>query len=305
MKRDKIDPDSLTQLTCIIPFREDSRPRRQNLSAVVRYLTELGCAIVVSEFGARQRAAPEAFGADRLKCSYQFYPDVGPLFHHTRARNRAAYSARTALIALWDADIIIPYTQLAWSAARLLERECDYAFPYDGRFVDFAGHVSAGYVSSAMRQIALATRPPQVTEYVDGTVTVVADGRKLAGRTVTTTSVGGAVLFRRDVFMEGGMENEAFVSYGPEDQERNYRFRKLGFVSCRAKGLLYHLAHPRGVNSDDGHPFTDSNWAEFRRIKALSRSRLAAEVAGWRSVQKLESRVAARIRLRRSWSLVL
>ena len=280
MNRKKIKSDSLKQLTCIIAFREDSRQRRQNLSAVARYLTALGCAVVVSEFGARQ-CAPEALAASGLQCGYQFYPDVEPLFHHTRARNRAAYSARTALIALWDADVIIPYAQLAWSVAHLLERDCDYAFPYDGRFVDFTGHASTGYVSSAMRQIAFATHPPQVTEDVDGTITVVADGRKITGRTVTKTSVGGAVLFRRDVFMEGGMENEAFVSYSPEDQERDDRFRKLGFVSCRAEGLLYHLAHPRGVSSDDGHPFTESNWAEFRRIKGLSRSRLAAEVAGW------------------------
>lgn len=77
------------------------------------------------------------------------------------------------------------------------------------------------------------------------------------------------------------MENEAFVSYGPEDQEREARFRKLGFVSCRAQGLLYHLTHPRGVNSDDGHPFSASNWAEFRRISKLSRLRLAAEIAEW------------------------
>jgi hypothetical protein len=81
--------------------------------------------------------------------------------------------------------------------------------------------------------------------------------------------------------MEGGMENEGFISYGPDDQEREVRYRKLGFVSCRAPGQLYHLAHPRGVNSNEGHAFSASNWLEFRRIAGLSRSRLAAEIKGW------------------------
>lgn len=280
MKRGKLDPSTLAQLTCVISFKDDSRQRRLNLSAVVRYLTRLGCAVVIAESGARQYA-PDAVTAGGPKCSFYFYPDVEPLFHHTRAKNRAAHSVRTTLIALWDADIVIPYIQLAESALRLLERECDYAFPFDGRCVDFAGHASAGYLSSAMRQVAFATLPPQVDEDGDGVITVLTGGRKLVGHMVTRTCVGGAVLFRREVFMEGGMENEAFISYGPEDQEREARFRKLGFVSRRTQGLLYHLAHPRGVNSDDGHPFSASNWAEFRRISKLSRLRLAAEIAEW------------------------
>jgi hypothetical protein len=280
LKRGQIDINPLAQLTCVIPFRNDSRQRSQNLSAVAGYLTELGCTVVVAEYGVRQHA-PEAVTTRSPKCSFHFHSDVEPLFHHTRARNQAAYSVRTPLLALWDADIVIPRLQLVWSATRLLERVCDYAFPFDGRFVDFARHAMAGHLSGAMRQVAFATRPPHVDENRDGRVTVMASGRKLTGRTATRKSVGGAVLFWRDVFMEGGMENEAFVSYGPEDQERDVRFRKLGFVSCRAEGLLYHLTHPRGLNSDDGHSFTATNRVEFRRIKKLSRACLTAEIAEW------------------------
>ena len=280
MKRGQIDPNSLAQVTCVIPFRNDSRQRCRNLNAVVGYLTELGCSIVVSESGPRQ-CAPQIVTAGGVKCRFYFYRDIEPLFHRTRAINRAAHSVRTALVALWDTDVVIPYIQLACSAVRLLERECDYAFPFDGRCVDFADHARRGQLSKVMRQVAFATYTPEVEEDGEGEITVLTSGRKLVGRMVTKTCVGGAILFRREVFMDGGMENEVFVSYGPEDQERAARFRKLEFMSYRAQGLLYHLAHPRGINSDDGHTFSASNWAEFRRIKRLSWLRLEAEIAKW------------------------
>src|SRR3546814_602456 len=47
--------------------------------------------------------------------------------------------------------------------------------------------------------------------------------------TVAAPSLGGAVLFDKVAFFEGGGENEAFRSYNPEDVERYERFRKLGY----------------------------------------------------------------------------
>jgi hypothetical protein len=266
---------------------EDSEQRRNNLSAVVRYLSELGCAIVVAESGRRQ-CAPEVFKSAGANCSFHFDATSESLFHHTRTRNRAAHTVGTELIALWDADIVIPCNQLISTVDRLRERECDYAYPFDGRCVDFADHVSAGSLSRAMRQIAFATYFPLVEE-ADSVTTVLAGEEKLIGRVITKTCVGGAVLFRREVFLKGGMENESFISYGPDDQEREVRYRNLGFISYRSPGLLYHLAHPRGLNSDDGHPSSESNWAEFRRISELSGASLAAEVAGWNWTKRLPS----------------
>lgn len=279
---------SLAQLTCVIPFMDDSVQRRHNLSAVVEYLTEFGCAIVVAEAGPRQYAPEVIKGAGR-NCRFCFDVSYEPLFHHTRTRNRAAHTVRTELIALWDADVVIPYSQLISSVDRLLERECDYAYPSDGRCTDFANHVSAGSLSGMMREVVFAASPPQVDEAGDGVTTVLTGLKKLIGHTVNAKCVGGAVLFRRNVFLEGGMENEGFISYGPDDQEREIRFRKLGFKSYRAPGLLYHLAHPRGVNSDEGHAASDSNWAEFRRISELSSLRLAGEVGGWGWTRHLAS----------------
>lgn len=271
---------SLAHLTCIIPFADDSDQRCHNLRAVVRYLRELGCGVRVAESGRRQRAR-ELLGIDGRGCSFYFHKDDEPLFHRTRVINLAARDISSTLIALWDTDIVIPYVQLACCVERLLTRGCDLGFPFDGRCVDFADHARDACLSPAMQEVADATSPPRVEEH-ERTVTVLTgSGARLTGHAVTRVCVGGAVLFRRDVFMAGGMENQVFVSYGPEDQERYARFRKLGFVATRVDGLLYHLAHPRGVNSDDGHSLTDVNWAEFRRVSRLSRARLRAEVAKW------------------------
>jgi len=63
-------------------------------------------------------------------------------------------------------------------------------------------------------------------------------------------SVGGIFIVDRDKYLLAGGENEYFLGWGPEDFER---------VKCaeilypqpiyRAKGGLYHLWHPRYINS--------------------------------------------------------
>ena len=42
-------------------------------------------------------------------------------------------------------------------------------------------------------------------------------------------SYGWAQFFKTSVYKEGGMENENFKAYAPEDKERFYRFTTLGY----------------------------------------------------------------------------
>lgn len=61
--------------------------------------------------------------------------------------------------------------------------------------------------------------------------------------------VGGVFFAKRDSYVSTGKENESFYGWGVEDGERFFRWLKNGKRIERIKGPLFHLTHPRGINS--------------------------------------------------------
>ena len=80
--------------------------------------------------------------------------------------------------------------------------------------------------------------------------------------------------FRRSVYIAGGMENENFRAYAPEDKERYHRFTTLGYKVGRVKDLVYHLEHARGENSWFSNPHMDSNMKEWEMISRMDKKQL-------------------------------
>ena len=82
-------------------------------------------------------------------------------------------------------------------------------------------------------------------------------------------------------FIEGGMENENFVSWGPEDVERRDRLIKLGYKIASVDGKLFHLDHSRTFNSNTTNPRFKQNEEEYKKIQNFSREQLRQYVGGW------------------------
>jgi predicted glycosyltransferase involved in capsule biosynthesis len=85
---------------------------------------------------------------------------------------------------------------------------------------------------------------------------------------------GHVQFFNRDVYIKGGMENENFKAYAPEDKERFYRFTKLGYSVGRISNYIYHLEHSRGENSWFSNPHMNSNMSEWDKIQKLTKEEL-------------------------------
>ena len=66
--------------------------------------------------------------------------------------------------------------------------------------------------------------------------------------------VGGAFLANRESYIRSGLENENFYGWGIEDGERFARWKNMGFTIERIEGPIFHLSHPRGINSAIPHP---------------------------------------------------
>ena len=70
------------------------------------------------------------------------------------------------------------------------------------------------------------------------------------------------------------MENENFKSWGPEDQEKHYRFPKLGYNVGRFNNFVYHLEHSRGKDSETINPYFKDNMDLFSKLETFTEEEL-------------------------------
>lgn len=182
-------------------------------------------------------------------------------FHRTKMLNDMCGLADTPYIANWDCDVIIPPMQV-YLAVEKLRAGADMVFPYDGQFARMKRQEWFGLIQK-YKDIGVVKNTP------------------FKGREIGHNSVGGAVMFNRDAFIDGGMENENMVSFGPEDCERHDRFKKLGYDIQRVGGALFHLNHHVGVNSSPLNPFFADNEKEIETIRGMEADALRKYIDTW------------------------
>lgn len=85
---------------------------------------------------------------------------------------------------------------------------------------------------------------------------------------------GFVQFFNRQIYIDGGMENENFIAYAPEDVERFYRFTTLGYNVSRVNSVVYHLEHKRTENSWFNNPHMKPNNDEWEKIQKMNHEEL-------------------------------
>jgi len=250
LKHEAIKID-LRDVTFMIPVHYDHNDRKQNLSLNVCLLQKyFDTNIIIGEQGSQFFGNYENYG-----CEYVLYNYKN--FHRTKMLNKMAETARTSIIVNWDADVFISPLQILYSIERIRLGNADVVYPYDGRF---ARVPRVPYFKELERALDVGIfSPHQFKGMLDG----------------DKPSVGGAVIFNRQKYFEGGGENENFIAYGPEDVEREVRFTRLGYKVERTQGALFHLDHYKGANSKcAGNPFDKQNHDELEKIYSFSKSEL-------------------------------
>lgn len=244
----------LRDTTFTIPVFYDHPTRKENFDlCLYLLLSELNTHIIVGEQGGR------TFEGAGQWVEYMNF-DL-PHFHRTKMLNDMAKEARTRFVVNWDCDVMIPPIQL-YMAVEELRKGADMVFPYGGPF-------------------ARMPRNPYY-EMLNGARDIgVVRGEAFKGREADHFSVGGAVMFDKDSFVDGGMENEKMISFGPEDVERYERFSRLGYDIRRVNGCLFHLNHFVGDNSSPRNPLFAANQAELEYIRSLSDAELRGYVERW------------------------
>lgn len=247
----------LPDVTFTIPVMYDHADRKQNLdlSLCILQQTYEGAKYMVMEQGGDKFAYIGEF-ADYLRSDSK-------VFHRTKMLNDMATRSETEYIVNWDCDVFIPPMQMMQSMAALRSGVA-VSYPYDGRFA---------------RLERVMFKPLQTQLDIGISAGQVFKGKN--GRPMPETSVGGAVIWNRDAFIDAGMENEYFISFGPEDVERWERMNKLGLNPHRAGGCLYHMNHYIGPDSSKANPHFAANHRELDKMRKMNGTTLREYIGTW------------------------
>jgi len=258
---EKID---LSDVTFIIPVKYDHPHREENLLLNILHLQKyFNTNIIVGEIG-------NHFEWLESHVNYiQFDMDK---FHRTKMLNEMTLLAETKYVINWDADIFISAIQI-WQAVDMLRSGTDFVYPYDGRFA----RVPRSERTTIAKYLDVGMLKSNYTGINKGDM----------------VSVGGAIAYNKQSFINAGGENEKFISYGAEDLERYYRFKTLGYEVERVKGALYHLDHAITIDSSTKHDDFDGNKKEYSKVTAMDKGQLQSYVATWQALttdKKIESK---------------
>lgn len=248
----------LSDTTFVIPVSYDHPDRKQNLDLAIKNLqTNFDCRIIVGEQGS------DMFSY--VDCIYTKFVGMEK-FHRTKMLNVMSNLAGTPIVINYDADVLIPPMQIL-DAVNRIRKGADFVYPYDGRF---------------------ARVPRLWYESVEShnDVGIFANEKFKGTLDEDMRSFGGCIAYNRNSFFEAGGENENFISYSPEDWERVYRFRELGYKVERVDGILYHIDHWCGVDSSTSNPHHNEGMIELKRIQKLKGEALRREVDSWATCNK-------------------
>jgi len=232
----------LKHVTFNIPFKADHIERVENLELVVDYLTHFfDTNIIIYELG---KNAPSIKPRPNVRIIFDI--SDGP-FHRTRYLNDMALLSRTPIIVNYDCDVLIKPENYV-TAARMLTEVPEIAgiLPYDGRCFDIPRiHI------------------PRIKAEHDLSFI---DIEKIESIRHLFSSVGGALFWNRSMFIQYGMENENFISWGWEDYERLVRSKALGATFFSVSGPLYHMEHTKDKNIDTNNPDLQKNYQLYNKI---------------------------------------
>jgi hypothetical protein len=242
-----------SDLTFTIPVMHDSHDRKKNLDLSLCHLQKH----IKAEFMIGECKSSD-FSYMSAWATYRHYDHTE--FHRTKMLNDMANEATTPFIANWDADIFIPPMQI-WLTVEKLRNGSQMVYPYDGRF-------------------ARMDRFPWFKN-IESTVDIgTVSDNTLSGRAIKE-SVGGAVCWNKEAFIEYGMENEYMISYAPEDVERYERAHKLGCKIENVGGCLYHMDHFKGPDSSNKCVHFPRSKALLESYRKMTADELRKEVDGW------------------------
>ncbi len=247
----KID---LSDVTFTIPVNVDSNDRLRNLSIVINYIKKYFYTnILIGEAS----TSPNIKGTYR-NCGYIYYKT--DLFHRTKLLNDLAIASCTAIVINCDADVLADPIQISKGVNLIRSKKVDMVSPYNGKMVNVKSH-----------KIVHLERTLNLFGIKDKDYAM-----------MNENACGGVLMWNKRSFMKYGMENENFIGWGCEDNERIIRAKTLGLEVCRMPGILYHLDHKRTHDDTFGQSNYKENQQELEKVENMNKENLEMYINTWK-----------------------
>ena len=256
----------LKDCTFIIPIRIESEDRLRNVITVLCFLvSNFDTNIIVKEVDTKsifqEQALPQIqeFCEDVSCIKHIFEQSDDPLFLREKILNEMLVQTTTKVVVNYDIDVLFDPQVYLEAYRRIMEDECDMVYPYGSGPWQYRVRATDEVVSEFLNE-DFNFKILQDVSWVDN-----------AGE-------GWVQFLSRDVYFEGGMENENFMGSAPDDYERGHRFRTLGYRVHRLENHICHLEHSRGMNSYpqsmSQHPYWDQNEKLWEYLEKCSKEEL-------------------------------
>jgi hypothetical protein len=249
----KID---LKEATFIIPIRIESSDRLRNAITTTAFLLEnFETNIIIKEVDRESVFQRDAFPILKdildvdINVNHIFEQSDDSSFHRQRVLNEMIMESNTDIVVNYDCDALLPIDSYVKAYQSILSGECDVVYPYGQGMYQYQVKATDEIVSQFLQTYDFDILEKNSNQY--------------------TSDFGWVQFFNRQVYIEGGMENENFIAYAPEDKERFYRFTTLEYNVGRIDNYVYHLEHARGHNSWLNNPHMQNNnniWEEIQKM---------------------------------------
>ena len=259
---------NLTDTTFIIPVKIESDDRLRNAITVCCFLlSKFNTNILIKEVNSEpvfeNEALPQIkeFIGNTSNISYYFEKESdNTFFHKTRYFNELLSKCNTDVVSAYDIDVLLPVSTYL-KAEKMCKDEYDLVYPF-------------GF-GTQENQVKWQKKVFASDELVSDFLNQNFDFSIFENHSQKDRAQWGhAQFFKRTSYIEGGMENENFKAWGPEDEEKHYRFPKLGYNIGRVIDWVYHLEHSRGDDSERTNIYFRDNLKLMEDIRSLSEEEL-------------------------------
>jgi hypothetical protein len=246
----------LKEATFIIPIRIESNDRLRNVITTTAFLLEnFDTNIFIKEVDSESVFQREALPILKnildidIDVNHIFEKDSSASFHRQKVLNEMIVETNTKVVVNYDCDVLLPLDSYSEAYHSILDNTYDVVYPYGQGIYQKQVQSTDEVVSKFLETTDYSILNSNSNEFM--------------------SDFGWVQFFNRQVYIDGGMENENFIAYAPEDKERFYRFNTLGYNVGRINDYVYHLEHVRGQNSWFNNPHMQSNnnlWEEIQKM---------------------------------------
>lgn len=256
----------LSRATFIIPIRIESQDRMRNVLTILCFLLEnFNTKIIVKEVDGtsvfEESILPQLkeYFDNLSNLIHIFEESEDSVFYRMHILNEMLSVSKTDVVINYDCDVLLPIDSYVNAYKSIINGESDVVYPF----------------GSGNYQKQIFSDDELVSEFLSNDFDFSILEKK---SNICTSDFGWIQFFNRQVYVDGGMENENFRGSSPEDKERFFRFTTLGYNVGRIDNWIYHLEHSRGnnswPNSIQGNPYMEKNFELWNSLQKMNKEQL-------------------------------